>query len=90
MGFYAYSALATDRYPPFTLRATDYPATIEIEYPEQLSRGLVLVKWWLLAIPHYVVVSILNGGGIGQGSGGLTGVLTFLPASFCFSPGATP
>jgi hypothetical protein len=23
-----------------------------VEYPERLSRGLVLVKWWLLAIPH--------------------------------------
>ncbi|PQP53859.1 DUF4389 domain-containing protein, partial [Mycolicibacterium austroafricanum] len=22
----------------------------------QLSRGLVVVKWWLLAIPHYLIV----------------------------------
>lgn len=61
VGFYSYSALATDRYPPFTLAKTDYPADIEVPYPEQLSRGLVLVKWWLLAIPHYIVVAILAG-----------------------------
>ncbi|WP_243855224.1 DUF4389 domain-containing protein [Diaminobutyricimonas sp. TR449] len=57
--FYAYSALATDRYPPFTLSPTDYPADFDVDYPERLSHGLVLVKWWLLAIPHYVIVAAL-------------------------------
>jgi len=33
--------------------------------PLHLSRGLVLVKWWLLAVPQYVVVGILVGGGTG-------------------------
>ncbi len=62
--FYSYGALATDRYPPFTLDdVPDYPARFHVEYPEQLSRGLVLVKWWLLAIPHYIVVGIILGGG---------------------------
>jgi Domain of unknown function (DUF4389) len=62
--FYSYGALGTDRYPPFTLGpAPDYPATLDIVYPEQLSRGLVLVKWWLLAIPQYLVVGLLVGGG---------------------------
>ena len=60
--FYSYGALGTERYPPFTLGpAPDYPATLDIAYPEQLSRGLVLVKWWLLAIPQYLVVGLLVG-----------------------------
>jgi Domain of unknown function (DUF4389) len=70
VAYYSYGALGTDRYPPFTLgEVPDYPATLDIPYPEQLSRGLVLVKWWLLAIPHYLVVSILVGGGAYATSG---------------------
>src|SRR5918995_5623054 len=63
VSFYSYSALGTDRYPPFTLRDDPlYPARIDVVYPERLSRGLVLVKWWLLALPHYLIVGILLGG----------------------------
>ncbi|MCK5585092.1 DUF4389 domain-containing protein [Candidatus Bipolaricaulota bacterium] len=62
VSFYTYSALATDRYPPFTLRDVDYPARLDVAYPEQLSRGLALVKWWLLAIPHYIIVGLFTSG----------------------------
>jgi hypothetical protein len=63
VGFYTLDANGTDRYPPFSLRPEDYPASFDVEYPETLSRGLVLVKWWLLALPHYAVVSFFAGGG---------------------------
>jgi uncharacterized protein DUF4389 len=71
VGFYSYAALGTDRYPPFSLGPEpDYPARLEVDYPAQLSRGLVLVKWWLLVIPHAIVVGIFFGGwGWGWGWG---------------------
>src|SRR5215213_5224518 len=90
VGFYSYSALGTDRYPPFTLAdVPEYPARLEVEYPRSLSRGLVLVKWWLLALPQYLVVAVFAGGAWGatQGAnghwswssgGGLIGLLVFI------------
>jgi hypothetical protein len=63
VGFYSYSALATDRYPPFTLAdVPGYPARLDVAYPATLSRGLVLVKWWLLALPQYLIVGVFAGG----------------------------
>ena len=63
--YYTYGALATDRYPPFSLaEVPDYPAHLSVDYPGHLSRGLVWVKWWLLAIPHYIIVGVLVSGGL--------------------------
>ncbi len=79
VGFYAFNANGTDRYPPFTLAATDYPATFSVDYPGELSRGLVLVKWWLLAIPHYLVVAVFIGGAwYGTNSGGAVALLVLI------------
>ncbi|MFF1633273.1 DUF4389 domain-containing protein [Leifsonia sp. NPDC058248] len=62
VSYYSYSALGTDRYPPFKLADDpNYPARLSIEYPQKLSRGLVLVKWWLLALPHYLIIGVFTG-----------------------------
>lgn len=64
VAYYSYGALATDRYPPFSLgEVPDYPAHLDVEYPERLSRGLVLVKWWLLVLPHYLLLVFFLGAG---------------------------
>jgi len=62
VSYYSYSALGTDQYPPFTLADTDYPARFDVAYPERLSRGLALVKWWLLAIPHFLIIGLFTSG----------------------------
>jgi hypothetical protein len=88
VAYYACTGLGTDRYPPFTLSRTDYPADLEVAYPQQLSRRLVLVKWWLLAIPHYLVVGVLGSSAVWSVDvdgarteilgGGLIGVLSLI------------
>jgi hypothetical protein len=62
VSYYGYSALGTDRYPPFSLQETpDYPTRLQVDYPDTLSRGLIFVKW-VLGIPHYLVVGVFVGG----------------------------
>jgi hypothetical protein len=98
--YYTYGGLGTDRYPPFTLEERpDYPAHLEVPYPDQLSRGLVLVKWWLLAIPHYLVLALFVGGGwyvasrddaAQQWGGGLIGLLVLIAAVVLLFTGRYP
>jgi hypothetical protein len=77
VSFYSYSALGTDRYPPFTLAdVPDYPARLHLEHPQSLSRGLVLVKSWLLALPHLLVVCVFVGGA--WAGGGLIGLMVLI------------
>lgn len=65
VSFYGYAALGTDRYPPFSLgEHPEYPATLYVDYPERMSHWLVLVKTWLLAIPHYLVIAFFVGSGV--------------------------
>src|SRR5919198_1080595 len=89
VGYYSYSALGTDHYPPFTLaEVPGYPARLSVADPQELSRGLVLVKWWLLAIPHYLIIGVFTGGafaGYNQATGndwwyaaGLIGLLVLI------------
>ena len=101
VAYYSYGALATDRYPPFSLAEDPtYPAHFDVEYPEHLSRGLVLVKWWLLAIPQYIVVGVFLGSGtwlVREGGewqtvwgGGLVGILVLVAAVLLAVTGSYP
>jgi hypothetical protein len=82
VAYYSYGALGTDRYPPFSLAdEPDYPARLQVAYPGELSRGKALVKWWLLAIPHYLLVAVFLGGihfGWTMPNAGLLGVLMLI------------
>jgi hypothetical protein len=53
---YRFPMNSTDRYPPFTLCSRpDYPGDLEVDYPEHLTRGTVLVKSWLQGFPQVLL-----------------------------------
>jgi hypothetical protein len=89
VSFYSYGALGTDKYPPFSLEPdANYPADITIPYPKKFSRGLVLVKWWLLAIPHYIILGAFSGGNNwGKGGTNVISVLVFIWAVYLLFTG---
>ena len=39
--------------------APEYPLRYDVEYPEELSRWLIFVKW-LLAFPHFIILYLLG------------------------------
>jgi hypothetical protein len=104
VSYYAASGgLGTDQYPPFTLgHVPSYPASLDVAYPTHLSRGLVLVKWWLLAIPHYLIIGLFvsnwwEWAPAGErfalspvGSGGLFGLLVLVTAIVLLVTGKYP
>lgn len=103
VSYYSYGALGTDQYPPFTLADTDYPARFDVAYPDRLSRGLVLVKSWLLAIPHYIIVGLFTSGLIwfttelgesgnaaAEAGAGLIGILVFIAGVILLFSGRYP
>ena len=54
VGFYVYAALGADRYPPFTLAGTDYPAGSTCP-TRALPRGLRLLTSRLDALLHLIM-----------------------------------
>ena len=100
--YYAF-VLGTDKYPPFSLEPDPtYPCDFTVDYPERLSRGLVLVKWWLLALPHFLILALFGDGlfrwtwersewdGRGTFGIGLIGILVLVAAVVLLVQGRYP
>jgi hypothetical protein len=68
-----YSYLLRDEYPPFTGDQTSYPVVLDVEYPERLSRGLLILKvlfgWIYVGIPHGIILGFY---------GIIVGIITFI------------
>jgi len=57
-----------DGYPAFGVNSSDPAVTLDVPYPESLSRGLLLVKlffgWLYVGIPHGFVLAFLTLGAL--------------------------
>jgi hypothetical protein len=53
---YRFPMNSTDKYPPFTLASVpDYPADLQVDYPESLTNRAVLLQRWLLGLPQIIL-----------------------------------
>jgi len=76
---YSYVGFMRESYPPFDFTASNLdtgidPARLSIAYPEQLSRGLIFVKW-LLVIPHFIALCFIGIGALFVAIAGFFAVL---------------
>ncbi len=58
-----FTYLLRDEYPPFSNEKTaGYPVTLDVAYPEKVSRGLVVLKvllgWLYVGIPHGIILGL--------------------------------
>jgi hypothetical protein len=81
--------------------ASAYPVRVDARLDPHLSRWLWLVKWWLLALPHLLIVGVFAGGGAWLAmrsdtqnyswtAGGLIGLLVLIAAIILAVTGRYP
>jgi hypothetical protein len=60
--------------------------------PQRWSRGLALVEWCQLAVPHYIIVGLFSSSGTagGYAGGGLLSVLVVFSAVWLLFTGRYP